>query len=253
MADKGTAVTTPFVAVSATAPTKPDKFRVPPSLAARPGAYALLHRELLEHAALNKPTDTELEDVERVRARVQEAAGEAVTQKLGPGSWVPRAELFGSYAYGCAGHGSDIDVSLVGLPIPPSITKHDEGYMRQCEVLQKVLDQLQNDIVPGSADNEVIKARVPIIRVHLFSGARCFQVDVSAGNGNGPQGARLIRGLLHLLPPLRPLMLVVKRLLKEANCGDAAGRGMSSYSATMLVSLQTCVERATAAQLCVSQ
>ena len=77
----------------------------------------------------------------------------------------------------------------------------------------------------------VIKARVPIIKCKLRLGV---QVDVSLGAANGAAAVEYVQRQVVALPPLRPLVLVVKAVLKEAGLNEVFRGGLSSYCTTLM-------------------
>lgn len=74
------------------------------------------------------------------------------------------------------------------------------------------------------------------MRLQMPDGPGCWwQVDVSAGSVSGPAGTRFMLDQCRALPPLRPLLLVLKAFLKSQGLGDASAGGLSSFCLTQLV------------------
>lgn len=71
----------------------------------------------------------------------------------------------------------------------------------------------------------LLSYQVPIIKARLLPAASCpaVDVDISLGVANGPGAAALMRSACILCPPLRPLVLCMKALLKEAGEGGGGG------------------------------
>ena len=67
---------------------------------------------------------------------------------------------------------------------------------------------------------------------NAFAGS--FDIDIGINNTDGLTGVEVINGFIEKLPALKPLVLVVKGMLKQRNLGDAAFSGLGSYSTTLM-------------------
>ena len=64
----------------------------------------------------------------------------------------------------------------------------------------------------------ISKAKVPIIKfVELPSG---LNFDISFDVANGPQSAELVRQLVARLPPMKPLLMVLKIFLQQREMNE---------------------------------
>ena len=143
-----------------------------------------------------------------------------------------RVEVFGSGATGLALREADID--LVVLGVGPEASARGGGFDRSdrgelVRVLRRVEKQLRKDRVVRSACG-IYTAKVPIIKAC----AGAYDVDISVGVTNGLDAVAWIRRQAEGFHALRPLVLVLKRLLKTHGLDDASTGGCGGY---LLVSL----------------
>lgn len=84
---------------------------------------------------------------------------------------------------------------------------------------------------------EVIGARVPILKCMMrFPGApEALPVDISLGVVNGASLVVFLRRQVIALPPLRPLVLAVKALLRDRGLNEVFTGGVGSYAVVNLV------------------
>jgi hypothetical protein len=104
------------------------------------------------------------------------------------------------------------------------------------EQLEDLLDALlATGAVLGRA--QIIEARVPIIKCCLGvgPGGRGLDVDVCLGAANGAAAVGFVRAQVLAVPPLRPLALVVKALLRDRGMGEVFTGGVGSYAVTNMV------------------
>jgi non-canonical poly(A) RNA polymerase PAPD5/7 len=83
-----------------------------------------------------------------------------------------------------------------------------------------------------SASVLIRSARVPVIRVtssRIPGSDREVKVDISMGVSNGARAVAFVQRQVQAMPPLRPLVLVLKALLKQHNLNEARLGGLSSY------------------------
>jgi len=140
-------------------------------------------------------------------------------------------EVFGSGATGLALKDADID--LVALGVGPQAAAKGGGFSKadQAEVvrvLRKINNMLQRNRI--ASKSFVIPAKVPIIKMDVGEHA----VDLSVGAANGLLAVGWIRRQVADLAALRPLVLVLKCLLKTHHLDDASTGGCGGY---LLVSL----------------
>lgn len=97
--------------------------------------------------------------------------------------------------------------------------------------------QVRNAFIRGglftNRDSPLIRsARVPVIRVsesRIPGSDRTIKVDISMGVSNGARAVSFVQRQVQAMPPLRPLVLVLKALLKQHNLNEARLGGLSSY------------------------
>ena len=91
----------------------------------------------------------------------------------------------------------------------------------------------------------IYTAKVPIIKMH--TGA--YAVDLTVGAANGLAAVEWIRQQVRAFPPMRPLVLVLKRLLKLHALDDASTGGCGGYLLVSLVvsHLRACGDEAKSA------
>lgn len=202
----------------------------PPLPAVLPG-LSRLHEEVVQFAAASLPTRQEVAGVAAAVGRVERAATTLFSQA--------RVLLFGSQASGLALPGSDLDIVVLGAGCEMQraargYSRHERGMVR--EVLEDLLDALiQGNCVQGRA--QIIDAKVPIIKCQLvnseFGGP--LEADISLGVANGAEAVHFVARQIKAMPPLRPLVLVIKAFLKEAGMNEVFTGGLSSYSLCNMV------------------
>ncbi|KAK9808296.1 hypothetical protein WJX73_008912 [Symbiochloris irregularis] len=97
--------------------------------------------------------------------------------------------------------------------------------------LRRLLKHLRKaQLIRGQAC--VTSARVPIVKCLSRYG---FSVDISMGTANNAAAVCLIRNQMSLAPPLRPLMLILRAILKMHNLGEPSLGGLSSYPLTWAI------------------
>lgn len=117
------------------------------------------------------------------------------------------------------------------------------------------MHELQREgVIVGEA--QIIEARIPIIKCMITgswglqqqqngggtgtgTGTSSNQIllaaDISLGATNGAQAVSMIRRQVLAVPPLRPLTLVVKAILRERGLAEVFSGGLSSYTLTNMV------------------
>ncbi|MEW5298464.1 MAG: hypothetical protein WDW36_001585 [Sanguina aurantia] len=210
-----------------------------------------LHHEVASFALHASSSELELQQLDIAMRAVQ-----TVVASIWPHA---RAVLFGSQASGLSLPGSDLDIVILG--VMEDLATPAEGFRRgkhSALMLLKVLGkQLRS---AGLTQNqELITAKVPIVKARLtlqhpldshhstssYSGQPghrgttpgrrfSFAADISMGVANGVAAVYLVRRMVEQLPPLRPLVLVLKACLKEAGLNEVFTGGISSYSLVQL-------------------
>ena len=187
-------------------------------------ARAVLHAQVASFAAKAGSDDADLRRRESVCAKMRAAIVRAFPSA--------RLEVFGSGATGLALKDADIDLVVLGVGPVASATGGGFGRADRSElvaVLRKIEKILCRERLVQRAQG-IYTAKVPIIKMH--TGA--YAVDLSVGAANGLAAVEWIREQVRAFPPLRPLVLVLKRLLKTHALDDASTGGCGGY---LLVSL----------------
>lgn len=128
---------------------------------------------------------------------------------------------------------SDIDLCITS----PSLLHRPPGII--FTTLARALTS--HSIVPSSRSIEqVLGAKVPILKFQTSPSLGSFCVDVSLNSSNGPQGAEVCERLLRALGEGRReraerLLLVWKTFLRSRDLGEVRDGGMGGMSAFMMV------------------
>ena len=193
------------------------------------GGFSQLHTEVEKFASRARPTRSETEVVARTLRSIKDAVC----------SLWPHATtcLFGSQASGLALPGSDLDVVILGVVedlATPGAGFGKRGKSNAVDHLKKLANLLRKHrLVKGL---KVIQARVPIIKaVFPTPDGTSIPADISIGVANGAAAVSMVRHAVMLLPPLRPLVLVLKALLRETKLNEVFSGGLSSYSLVNMV------------------
>lgn len=196
-------------------------------------AFTQLHFEVMAFAAMAAPN---LNEVAAVRAAVNIV--DAAARSIWPES---RAVLFGSQATGLALPGGDLDIVILG--VGPQLTRAGSGFTTSqrstlTEHLEDLLDALRAE--DASLWNaQIIDAKVPIIKCVLRGIAGVdipsLPMDISLGAANGAAAVTFLRKHVIALPPLRPLTLVVKALLRDRGLNEVFTGGLGSYAVVNLI------------------
>ncbi|KAG1663570.1 hypothetical protein FOA52_013190 [Chlamydomonas sp. UWO 241] len=126
-------------------------------------------------------------------------------------------------AAGLALPGSDLDVVILG--VVSDLCTPAQGFSRaakdECvDCLRKLVKQLRKSGATHGIEL-ISKARVPIIKCQLVAkGAQPMPADISIGVANGAAAVSLVRRAVLALPPLRPLCLVLKAILREMGLNE---------------------------------
>lgn len=100
--------------------------------------------------------------------------------------------------------------------------------------LQKIKRQLYKSPLSSDIRSQLVirGARIPILKLSLHSG---LQVDVSICNDSGLKAVQYLQQACTTLPALRPLVLVLKLLLREHSLNDVATGGLGSWALANMV------------------
>lgn len=186
--------------------------------------YGTLHSQVSSFASTAGPDDSDLQN----RLVIQKKVSEAIVA-LYPEA---RLEIFGSGATGLALKCADIDLVVLGVGPEPSaggggFSRNDrEDLVR---MLRKIEKSLRREKIVWKA-NVISTAKVPIIKMN----AGRYAVDLTVGASNGLSAVQWIKDRVNEFVAMRPLILVLKKLLKTHHLDDASTGGCGGY---LLVSL----------------
>lgn len=201
----------------------------PPPLAidSTPSGSTDLTQSITDFVAAVTPTTTEKQRAMHVYDVVEAAINKVVRQG--------HVQLFGSYASGLSIHCSDLDVVVTGVMEPNPILGYYDNSQKPAVVslLYKILAQLKGCRELSVERAQVIRgARIPILKLTLEDG---LQLDVSVADDSGPTNAAFVARRLVDFPAMRPLVLLLKCLLKQRGLNDVATGGLGSFSLANMV------------------
>lgn len=185
-----------------------------------------LHDELV---ALSRQCSPSPADAARVAECV--AAVERKAKKLVPNM---RAHLFGSRAAGLATLGSDIDLVLLSpahfLDSNNVAAEFSDGREHTIEFMSSLAEKLRPK--PFVRVDFLSRAAVPVIKGTTSDSLQC---DVSVGLQGGLRACKVVAEKVGSFAELRPLVLVLKLILKERGLNEVFTGGLSSYAIFHLV------------------
>ena len=201
-------------------------------------ARAALHAQVVSFAATAGSDEADTRRREAVCARMRAAIARSFPSA--------RLEVFGSGATGLALKDADIDLVVLGVgPVASAMGwVRSSGSARARLALRKIEKILRQERLVQRAQG-IYTAKVPIIKMH--TGA--YAVDLTVGAANGLAAVEWIRQQVRAFPPMRPLVLVLKRLLKLHALDDASTGGCGGYLLVSLVvsHLRACGDEAKSA------
>lgn len=198
-----------------------------------------LHHEVATFAGLAAPTQTEIYALHDAVSAVDAAA-----RSLWP---TARTMLFGSQPSGLALPGGDLDLVILGVGPHASAASGFALPQRRklTEHLRRLLDALhrQGTIL---SNTRIIDARVPIIKcdwsprsdkeqANGSTGSLRLPLDISLGVANGAAAVGFLRRQVIAVPPLRPLTLIIKALLRDKGHNEVFTGGLGSYAVVNMV------------------
>ena len=186
--------------------------------------YGALHSQVFTFASTAGPDASDLQNRAVIQKKVREAIG-----TLYPAS---RLEVFGSGATGLALKCADIDLVVMGVGPEPcagggGFSRNDREEL--VRMLRKIEKALRREKIVWKA-NVISTAKVPIIKMN----AGRYAVDLTVGASNGLSAVQWIKDQVRDFAAMRPIILVLKKLLKVHHLDDASTGGCGGY---LLVSL----------------
>ncbi|CAL8469529.1 g9070 [Coccomyxa elongata] len=172
-----------------------------------------LHNELVEFCRFLAPSSSELEARKAALARVTEAV-----QSIWPSATV---QIFGSFVTGLYLPSSDMDIVVMDS---------------KCGEVRPALKAVATALVRRNMAKNIqiiAKAKVPIIKFEDTQSGVNF--DISFDAANGPEAAEYVRALMQKLPPMRPLVLILKVFLHQRELNEVYQGGIGSYALLVMV------------------
>ena len=128
-----------------------------------------------------------------------------------------KVHLFGSFRQGTSTVFSDLDFEI--------IIDKNSSRKRDIDELFFLMKILKNN--EFSNNIRLIRARVPILKATCTTTG--ISVDISVNRHNGYQAADLIKKIISRHQILKPIIIILKMLLKKNNLNEAHSGGMSSF------------------------
>eukprot|EP01012_Entosiphon_sulcatum_P009387 TRINITY_DN1525_c0_g1_i1.p1 TRINITY_DN1525_c0_g1~~TRINITY_DN1525_c0_g1_i1.p1 ORF type:complete len:382 (-),score=51.79 TRINITY_DN1525_c0_g1_i1:49-1167(-) len=125
-------------------------------------------------------------------------------------------EIFGSWQSGLCLSSSDIDLNVTNDIDTTQVPK-------LCEALEAC----------GFTTRYLANAKVPVVKFENVS--QGITGDIGFNMPYAAQSAELVKQLLRTYPAAKPLIIVLKALLRAANLNNVYLGGLSSYSITLMV------------------
>ncbi|KAL0037432.1 hypothetical protein WJX79_008048 [Trebouxia sp. C0005] len=172
-----------------------------------------LHTEIVEFCRFLEPTTEE--------AAMREAATQRVRQSIIEVYASASVQVFGSFVTGLYLPTSDIDLVVM-----------DSG-ADDVKIALKALSHKLGNTGIAIKIQVVANAKVPIIKfVEVQSN---INFDISFDVANGPVAAGFVRDLMDTLPPMKPLVLVLKIFLQQRSFNEVYQGGIGSYALFVMV------------------
>ena len=137
------------------------------------------------------------------------------------------AKVFGSALTKLELPSSDVDVVVFGAPVD----KGSGGVAKRLRTLASALEDL-GAVAPRSLE-VVESARIPLVK--YVDAASNTAVDVSFDVESGLRTGKLVRSYMDAMPPLRPLVLVLKFFLSQRGLNETFTGGVGSYMLQLMV------------------
>lgn len=190
-----------------------------------------LHSDILDFVAAVSATPEERIKRSAALQFIQDAV-KVSFKSASQGTSRIQALAFGSHVNGLDSHRSDLDVVIVGLLSPDS--KEHQGYKSAGRVeVNRHLANLKSCLFRKGMVTcvHIRNARLPILKCKLRSGA---ELDVSISNDSGVKAAQFLATEVRNRRALRPLVLVVKMLLRHEGLADGSSGGLSSFALALM-------------------
>ncbi|PRW59743.1 non-canonical poly(A) RNA polymerase PAPD5 [Chlorella sorokiniana] len=217
-------------AAAAARSQRPELLQRVPWMAALKGIRSPLlrvHQEIVEFCRYLAPSPAEAAARQAAIDRIEDVVTsiwpkacriEDVVTSIWPKA---RVEVFGSFATGLYLPTSDVDAVIMGSG---------------CSDVPQGLKALANALARRNMAKNmqvIAKAKVPIVKFEDAETGYAF--DVSFDVANGPEAAENVRALMDSLPPMRPLVMVLKVFLQQRELNEVYSGGLGSYALLVMV------------------
>ena len=191
-----------------------------------------LHDDIERFASENVQNEAETSARDEIEQTVRETIQKYSFSKA-------QVHRFGSGATGLALKDADVDLVILGVG-PQSVKGGGGGFTRSekqllVQHLRTIAKTLRNKGVCKRAEI-ISSAKVPIAKLDAYHAETKthIKLDLAIGVSNGLAAAQWIREQVGEFPALKPLVLVLKRLLQIHKLNNAATGGCGGY---LLISL----------------
>ncbi|KAI9922116.1 hypothetical protein PsorP6_001924 [Peronosclerospora sorghi] len=148
---------------------------------------------------------------------------------------------FGSYSTGLWLPSSDVDVVIMGVSTARDRDVSTEFVSNGVQELELLARHLRPQTTWVHEIEVVRSAKVPVAKLRLRPQAgdetALLRVDISIENVQtwyGMEASQWVRQYVSTLPRLKPLVMVVRQMLREKALNSAFTGGLSSYAVTLL-------------------
>ena len=138
-------------------------------------------------------------------------------------------ELYGSFKTGLSLPNSDIDILILAKNEGDNLDTHNYKHL-YC-FLKQIYDKFQEN--KDFSYLKLVTAKVPIIKCRYKE--TNINVDISIFKKNGASAAEQLEKIINIHPEIRPLILVIKYMLRQRDLNEIYKGGVSSFILFSLV------------------
>ena len=132
-------------------------------------------------------------------------------------------ELYGSFRIGLSLPDSDIDILILSKQDNNLDNDRNKYYLYNS--LKKIYDVFNNE--NSFSYLELIEAKVPIIKCTYKE--TNIQIDISMYKDNGASAVKVFEKIISIYPEIKPLMLLIKYMLRQRKLNEIYKGGVSSF------------------------
>lgn len=173
-----------------------------------------LHQEICDFVDYLRPSQAEMSMRSLISMEVH-----AIAKRL----W-PECEpiVFGSMSTGLLLPLSDLDMSILNVPVPT-----EEALIALAREISRV------GLCHAAYPQLILKTKVPLVKFqHRLS---MLDVDISINASDGQRNSAIVSELLRTFPEARPLTVLVKYFLQQRDMHEPYHGGLGSFATTLLV------------------